>query len=61
MESNREQRGFVRGANKRQVKKRTSAKIPKEEEAGKMANASIPFIEGLSPEGRRTAQAADDS
>ena len=34
-------------------------KLPKQEhEAGKIANASIPFIEGLSQEVRRIAQAS---
>ena len=59
MESNGYPRGFVKRTIKRQIKKRTGVKLPKEnEKAEKMVNASIPFIEGLSQEVRRIAQAA---
>ena len=47
---------------KQQIRKRKikKVKLPKEEHgAGKIANASIPFIEGLSQEVRRIAQAAE--
>ena len=59
MESNGYPRGFVKRTIKRQIKKKTGVKLPKEDEkAEKMVNASIPFIEGLSQEVRRIAQAA---
>ena len=59
MESNDYPRGFVKRTIKRQIKKRTGVKLPKEDEkAEKMVNASIPFIEGLSQEVRRIAPAA---
>ena len=58
-DSNGYPRGFVNRTIKRQIKKRTGVKLPKEDEkAEKMVNASIPFIEGLSQEVRRIAQAA---
>ena len=51
-------RGFVKKAIEQQIKKRINVKLPKEEdEAGKMANASISFIEGIfCQEVRRIAQ-----
>ena len=59
MESNGYPRGFVKRTIKRQIKKKTGVKLPKEDEkAEKMVSASIPFIEGLSQEVRRIAQAA---
>ena len=59
MESNGYPMGFVKRTIKRQIKKKTGVKLPKEDEkAEKMVNASIPFIEGLSQEVRRIAQAA---